>query len=141
VPGDPVAQAALGYLHANCGHCHRGGKTFDARVSVGLTQLSDAAIYKLAAGCTPLKGWKGHVAPDDHSPYYYVIDPGSSFTSGMIGRMSIRAQADAPEPRVDKDNQMPKIGTELVDDQGLEIVSAFIDQLKLSCPMPPDDAP
>lgn len=47
VPGDAVTKAALGYLHANCGHCHtEGGRAYfivdqQLRLSIADTQKAD----------------------------------------------------------------------------------------------------
>lgn len=127
VPGKPVDQAALGYLHANCGNCHGGAtpppkaQPLNLSVEVG---ASEASAAKVAAACTVLKRWTGH------DPYLFVIDPGSAATSGMIGRMSARAAMGfSPD-------QMPPTGTEKPDLIGIGQVSAWIDQLTTQC-VPP----
>lgn len=130
VPGKPVDQPALGYLHANCGNCHGGAtpppkaQPLNLSLEVGETELADAAAYK--AVCSQLKRWTGH------APYAYVIDPGSAATSGIIGRMSARA-AMGYSP-----DQMPPTGTEKPDHAGIARVSDWIDQLDEQClsPMP-----
>lgn len=123
IPGDATAQAALGYLHANCGNCH-GGPTPRAGMSlwsqVGTTSVSDTATFKTAV-CQLLTVWRGHVNPAG-LPYLRRIDAGHADTSGVIGRMSARGTRD----------QMPPLGSEQVDPDGLIAVSNWIDDL------PPD---
>src|SRR5258708_36970388 len=47
-PGDPVTAGALGYLHANCGHCHN---PLGAASYVGMTlRLSVADLPPEATG-------------------------------------------------------------------------------------------
>jgi hypothetical protein len=64
VPGNPVEAAALGYLHANCSHCHNqtrpersGARCFDPRSDIDFSltvgQLEDVAstpTYRTAVG-------------------------------------------------------------------------------------------
>jgi hypothetical protein len=135
VPGTPVEQAALGYLHANCGNCHGGptpppkARPLDLSLEVGKTNVTDAAAYKAAIACTDLRSWTGH------DPYVFVIDPGSAATSGIIGRMSARATTgpyDQAEPVFSPD-QMPRLGTEKPDLVGIARVSRWIDRLDTQC--------
>ena len=120
IPGDGAAQAALGYLHGNCGHCH-GGSTPRAGMrlwsSVGMTQLSDAPIYQTAV-CHCLERWAGR-SNDDGDLYVMRVVPGHAANSGIIGRMSRRGAGE----------QMPPIGTNLVDPTGLATVKAWINSL------------
>ena len=56
VPGNAVTSAALGYLHANCGHCHNPGGTarpdtdMDLRLAVSDAQPEDTAAYRSTIG-------------------------------------------------------------------------------------------
>ena len=57
VPGDPKAQAALGYLHANCGNCHNRHQVMPAQFSLRL-RTTDAApedtdAYTTSVGIVP----------------------------------------------------------------------------------------
>ena len=120
IPGDETAQAALGYVHANCGNCH-GGPTPRAGLSlwsqVGTANVSDTAAFKTAV-CQLLTVWRGRVNAEG-LPYLRRIDAGHADTSGIVGRMSVRGTRD----------QMPPIGTELLDADGLVAVSNWIDDL------------
>jgi hypothetical protein len=134
IPGDDTAQAALGYVHANCGHCH-GGPTPKAGLAmwsmVGVKDVSDAPLFKNAS-CQCLARWQGRKNPAG-DPYVFRVLSGHADESGIIGRMSVRASGE----------QMPPIGTEVVDDKGVAAVSAWIDSLdatcdtSIACPPPP----
>src|SRR5690606_15047825 len=57
LPGDDVARAALGYLHANCGSCHNPESVeyrsvdLELWLSVGaLSSLSETPAYRTAVG-------------------------------------------------------------------------------------------
>jgi hypothetical protein len=119
LPGDAKAQAALGYLHGNCAHCH-GGPAPRASLTltalVGMADVSNAPAY--ASSCSCLKRWTGRLARDG-SALSLRITPGSAAHSGIVGRMSVRKAGE----------QMPPVGTELVDDRGVSAVSAWIDAL------------
>jgi mono/diheme cytochrome c family protein len=133
VPGTRVDQAALGYLHANCGNCHggelrRGG--LDLSLHVDDVELSDTAAYQVAANCAPLTRWTGRVN-EMNDPYLVSIEPSSAATSGVIGRMRVRGRGE----------QMPPIGTEVSDDVGIEGVTRWIEQLDLHCDPPPTPTP
>jgi hypothetical protein len=120
IPGDATAQAALGYLHGNCGHCH-GGPSPRANMrlwsTVGVSQLSAAPIFQTAV-CQCLQRWTGrqNAAGD---PYALRVAPGHAVISGVVGRMSARTAGE----------QMPPLGTEMVDPSGLAAVRAWIDSL------------
>lgn len=120
VPGDAITQAALGTLHTNCGICH-GGPTPRAamtlRLAVGESELAQTTLFASAVG-QPLQRWTDHARPDG-SPYLLRIAPGAASASGIVGRMSVRGNRD----------QMPPLGTELVDEAGLAAVTRWIEGL------------
>jgi hypothetical protein len=113
LPGDATAQAALGYLHANCGHCHNqdrpprnGPRCFDPERdfdfllrTAELERLEFTATYRTAVG--------------------RVIDPGNGGGSSIVVRMRSR----------DPWWGMPALGTEDVDTEGVELVKRWIDSL------------
>jgi hypothetical protein len=115
VPGDAVAASALGYLHANCGHCHnRSGVAWpdtdlDLRLRVADATLEATASYRSTVD----------VAMNDTKLRARRIVAGDPEASGVFHRMSVRG------PKI----QMPPIATELVDEQGLAAVEAFIGAL------------
>lgn len=116
-PGDSVAQDALGYLHANCGHCHNDafGLPLRMRLRVADAKIEDTDIFQTAIGVKALfqiEGFPLRIAPGD---------PGQSL---LVHRMSSRGS----------DAQMPPLATEKKDDKGLARVQAWIDAMKSSSP-------
>jgi len=116
-PGDAVTARALGYLHANCGHCHNeNGSSWpdtdmDLRLRVTDRAPGDTAAYRSTVG-VPMQYF-------DDSALELRVAPGDAAQSGVHYRMSMRG------PKT----QMPPIATEHVDDTGLEAVRAWIEQL------------
>lgn len=110
-PGDAVVRPALGYLHANCSHCHHGsgapaGMQLD--VLVGLTRPEDSSAY-LTAVRIATTGWHA-------TGITARVEPGMPDASAIPYRMSHRADSA----------QMPPLGTEHVDDVGLAAVRAWV---------------
>jgi hypothetical protein len=131
IPGNDVERAALGYLHANCGvSCHninpraKGGDS-------GLNLRLDAAMLGSAAQ-TPAAGainkvpsvnekHTGVALPPGQQPrgYYYDIRPGDVAHSFVIARMKTRGG----------DGAMPALASNVTDDAGIALVSAWIEQM------------
>jgi hypothetical protein len=155
IPGGEVEQNALGYLHANCGHCH-GGASPRAGLSLW-APIKTRNISKMPAfefGCGKcLSRWYGHpneeIGGEDPPVYEYRIMPGDAARSGIIGRMSAAFAVDdlgnnpmgLPNLRVPAD-QMPRLGTEFVDLAGVQQVRAWIDSMDPdACPLPSTPCP
>ena len=114
LPGDATAQAALGYLHANCSHCHNpirpahgGPRCFDPERSFSfllrtgeLASTASTATYRTAIGA--------------------VISAGDPDGSELLDRMRSR----------DARSGMPALGSEILDDAGLQLIHAWIAQLR-----------
>jgi len=117
VPGDAVVAAALGYLHANCGHCHNPSGTswpdtsMHLRLRVEDRAPEDTTIYTTTVD-VPLDRWLV-------APFTSRVVPGSSSLSAIVVRMSNRGTMD----------EMPPIATELTDPTGLDAVTTWIDGL------------
>jgi hypothetical protein len=116
-PGDAGERAALGYLHANCGHCHNPlGQAWPdtdlvLRLDTGDRTVTATTIYQSAVGVA-LDHWS--------NPGFAVrIAPGDSAASAVVHRMGTRGDMD----------QMPPIATELPDATGAAAVTAWIDGL------------
>lgn len=109
---DDVTREALGYMHANCGHCHRQGpgapSGLSLEVLVGLETLDDTGAYQTAVGVNSV--WMMG------SPLMRVT-PGDPDTSSIYLRPGIRGDAV---------NQMPPVATELVDDVGRDAIREWI---------------
>lgn len=112
-PGDATAQTALGYLHANCSHCHNqirpeveGARCYDPEndldfhlPGVPVTRVEDTPAVQSAVG--------------------HGITPGIADASEVIRRISTRKDLFGPS--------MPPLGTEEVDEQGVATLRAWID--------------
>jgi hypothetical protein len=111
----PVERAALGYLHANCAHCHN---TSDARVPVQLTLAQRAAdpdasrAEVLASAVDAISRYRPPGADADA----HVIVAGRPEASVLVQRMASR-RADV---------QMPPLGTQVPDPEGLALVHRWI---------------
>lgn len=126
IPGTPTDVAALGYLHANCGHCHLGvggvQETGNMRlwVPVGLTTLQQTPTYLYTVGASgagvPTVGW---------NPGTLRVAPHSPGTSAVHMRMNVRDSQPYPLAL----NQMPPLATEQIDTAGLALVDAWINSL------------
>lgn len=113
VPGNAVEVAALGYLHANCGHCHNqarparsGARCFDPKDDqdftlpvTALDSVESTPTYRTAVGHSVKRG-----------------DPGDS---KLYRLMSSRGMF----------RQMPPLATEKVDSAALANVRSWIEEL------------
>jgi hypothetical protein len=126
-PGDAVEQAALGYLHVNCGvSCHND--TIDARARDTALNLrlatgrSDsvlqtpafAAINKPPTGNAPF--FELEAPPEGE---FYDVLPGSPARSLLLARMLVR----------DHPAQMPPLASNVADEAGAAAVKAWIEQM------------
>lgn len=118
IPGTPAERAALGYLHANCSHCHNqsdsaraGNKCFNPndRLSFDLDFTLHAQELDSVASTAAYRTALGEVIKSG--------DPGAS---KVVALMSKRAGGL---------NQMPPLGTEQVDAAGLSLIREWIGSL------------
>ncbi len=115
IPGDATVQAALGYLHGNCGHCHNdrsyvaGAVALRLRLSANDTTPAATDTYRTSIGA---------VAFHMIGPSTTIVVPGSPDTSQLYVRMSLR-DFDA----------MPPIASRAVDPAGLAAVRLWINTL------------
>ena len=119
LPGNATEQAALGYLHANCGMCHNDNSiiatVIDMRLWLSTSALgavSDTPTYKTTVGVAT-------DSPVTPSTVSVRIQPGDPSASAIHLRMSDRGSPV----------QMPPLGTELVDSTGVAAVDAWINSL------------
>ncbi len=117
VPGDATTAAALGYIHANCGHCHnpRGAARPDVDMTLRLDLVAATpeatTIYRNTVS-VPLFRFS-------HDGYTVRVSPGDPAASAILFRMSIRGVGQ----------QMPPLATEVPDPSGLTSVSSWISSL------------
>lgn len=122
VPGSGATKDALGYLHANCGHCHSPISSLAKqtpmrlRLSVTDTDPSLTPAY-LTSLCLPMK----HPVPPNN--VVYALVPGQPDRSGIPVRMDQRGAFG-----------MPPTCTKVVDEAGVATVRAWIASLDAAAP-------
>ena len=124
ISDDPDTSAALGYLHANCGHCHnpRGAAWPDTQMLLRIdTGAAGVDTTPIVSGLVdvPLQYYRA----EDGGPTLRVV-PGHPEQSGLVARMNVRG------PR----EQMPPLATERIDEQGVAAVSRWIEGLPEATP-------
>jgi hypothetical protein len=120
IPGNEIQVAALGYMNANCGHCHSTEGIADQMRLRFLPEeadrpLEESEVYKTSIG-QKITDWKVH--PDD---LQQRVVPGDPEHSALLYRMRQRG-AEKPE----SDDQMPPIATEEIHHEGIAAVQAWI---------------
>jgi hypothetical protein len=117
----PTERAALGYLHANCGHCHSAPTEAGAAVPVD-TVLAQSAVRPRAsaesARRTLTEGSSRFRPHGGGEVLTRLVVPGRAAASVLPLRMRTR------DPRV----QMPPLGTALVDEAAVALIERWIDQ-------------
>jgi hypothetical protein len=109
--------AALGYLHANCGHCHNPygsawvSSTMELRLGADDRDAATTPAVRTTVGVT-LQQWVGH-------GYTQRVVAGDPDTSAVLYRMTQRTTG----------TQMPPMATELVDDAGVTLIRNWISAL------------
>lgn len=118
LPGDSTAQAALGYLHGNCGGCHHAGSDvqeqtpLQLRLVVGALGSVDATpAFVTAVGQPEHKPLGGDVTA--------IIEPGAHMASAVWFRMGVRGSMTG----------MPPLASEEIDGDGRDAVGLWIDDL------------
>ncbi|NUP10996.1 MAG: hypothetical protein HOW73_33535 [Polyangiaceae bacterium] len=113
VPGDEATQAALGYMHGNCGNCH---------YAAGIPNIS--MHLRLLSTMTSVETTETYVTAVNQPTTMFPcngcdrIEPGNAAASAVIQRMGVRGAG-----------QMPPIATELVDDPAVTAVTNWINSL------------
>ncbi len=118
---DDDAWNALGYLHANCGNCHNPNSVVWDKVDLDLWlrtgELGDATTTQSYVTTVSVALTDFHGSAD--AGIMNRIAPGDAAHSGLILRMTTRGNDDA----------MPPIASEIVDNDGVALVSKWIDAL------------
>ncbi len=116
VPGDEVAVAALGYLHANCGHCHGTGGLVAPPAGLSMRlRVGDATVEETDAFITAVDVPAFWQTPPPESAYLDRIEPGRLEDSAILRRFEL--------------GEMPLIGTDVVDPAGVSAIGAWITAL------------
>ncbi len=111
----PTARAALGYMHANCGHCHNDRGPL-AELELVLLQPSGGAadLNKV------LQSTIDHPSESRALGLDTRVVPGHPEDSQLTARMRSRNSL----------TQMPPLGTQLIDREGLALIERWIQQLQ-----------
>jgi hypothetical protein len=119
IPGSPRTRAALGYLAANCGHCHNERSSVaTVRFPLSIpgystpTRVTDTIDVLLAR---TTKWDLPHRAPGTTR----LIAPGAADSSALFERMRSRRPS----------SQMPPLGTVLPDREALDLMAEWIAEL------------
>ena len=120
IPGDPRTRAVLGYLTANCGHCHNDASTvatvaFPLRVPA---YASPADVDRIVAA---LRAHRTRWDLPHHAPgTTTVLRPGAPNLSALFVRMRSRRPS----------SQMPPIGSVVEDPAALDLIGSWIADLR-----------
>jgi hypothetical protein len=116
---DPIARAALGYLAANCGNCHRTTASGTALGTVDLAFDHRLAALKLEEepGWATTVGRAGQWKLPGEGGSTLRVAPGAPERSTLLHRMASRRPA----------SQMPPLGSVLADEAGLALMRRWIE--------------
>ncbi|MBJ6126410.1 hypothetical protein [Microvirga splendida] len=106
-------RAALGYMHANCGHCHNERGSLQ---SIALFLRHNAETSNEPALASTVGQPVRKPAPGQSPDAVLRVDPGHPDRSGVMQRISSRYPA----------LQMPPLGTELIDDEAVRLLERWI---------------
>jgi len=115
-PGAGTTQEVLGYLHANCGHCHNdrhpAGRNESLRLflTATATRVEDTPLYRTTIGTPTRHEFEGTTV---------AVVPGAPASSQLFVRMRSRVS----------DAQMPPLATERADDAALQAIQHWIEGL------------
>ncbi len=112
VPGTATEKAAIGYLHANCGHCHNPneGGTFlsaniELRLHAGESVVAETKLYKSSVNVVTVK----------YTSVKYRIEGQNAALSAVVQRMDRRDS-----------QQMPPLASEQIHPEAVTAVKAWI---------------
>jgi hypothetical protein len=113
----PVARAALGYLHANCGMCHTGAGEM-ASIGIALQYTLGRPAGALAPAIESAVAIPSHFKSAARPDVVDRIAPGNAEASMLLVRMASR------HPVL----QMPPLGSRLVDEDAVALLRRWISE-------------
>ncbi len=139
VPGDDVQRDVLGYLHANCGHCHRPGSPVNSRVSGLRLWLESGSLSSVEQTQAYQALVNQYTESGRGSTNTYRVVPGEPDSSELMRRITLReGSAELEGVQLEEldveDVPMPPLGTELPDEQMVELVRSWILSLPVAEP-------
>jgi hypothetical protein len=118
LPGNTqYEQPALGYMHANCGHCHNPNSNYGAATPMRL-RLTVATLGSLASTPTYMTTVNADGMVVD--ALSKIVVPGQPDQSILTHRFESTNPA----------NHMPKIGTEIIDETGRTILRDWVTHIQ-----------
>ncbi len=119
IPGDPRTRAALGYLSANCGHCHNEQSPLaTVRFPLLMTAYASPVHVQQAIEALITRTTKWDL-PETPSGTTLLIRPGAPERSALLARMRSRRPS----------SQMPPLGTVVPDREALDLIAQWITDL------------
>lgn len=110
----PTERAALGYLHANCGHCHNdSGSPPPVALLVAQDTRGAASTARVLRS---MLGAASRFRAHGKHPAAQLVAPGHADASVLALRMRSRNPYD----------QMPPVGTRVADPEGLALIERWI---------------
>ena len=113
VPGNETQREALGYIHANCGHCHNQNRP-GVDVAPCMDPNNDLDFWLTVDNLS---------SPQDTPTYQTaigeVIEPGAPDKSELIDRIRTRQVFE----------RMPPLGTEIVDEDAVALLREWIEAM------------
>lgn len=114
----PATRTVLGYLSANCGHCHNAQSSV-ANGALRLLQPSSGASMSDAAVATALQRQTSWQIPGNAEGGTVLVRPGAPELSALLHRMRSRRPS----------SQMPPLGSVVQDREAVELVEKWIEAL------------
>jgi len=121
-----VERAALGYLHANCGHCHNAAGALDG-LELTLAQRAVGSDDSAAATLRSLLGHSSRFVPNGGSTAQRVASGGDA----AHGTLLLRLKA------TDAATRMPPLGVQQVDAAGVALIELWLAQARQPAPVEP----
>lgn len=125
IPGTQQEQELLGYLHANCGHCHQDSASASARTALrlwlplgGLAQANGVADTPFYQTTVNKNVSQSNISPDGKTIH---IVPGAPQDSALFLRVSSANRGTT--------YQMPPLGTEDADPSFVTLLESWINGL------------
>lgn len=125
IPGTQQEQELLGYLHANCGHCHQDSASASARTALrlwlplgGLAQANGVADTPFYQTTVNKNVSQSDISPDGKTIH---IVPGAPQDSALFLRVSSANRGTT--------YQMPPLGTEDADPSFVTLLESWINGL------------
>jgi hypothetical protein len=121
----PEGRAALGYLSANCGHCHNRESSIASLGLILKHSLPGSGIREpgsntgsnaCTAALSTTVGQRGHWVVPEAQEESRIINPGKPESSALIRRVKSRRPL----------SQMPPVGSVLVDRTAVDLLTSWV---------------